>query len=32
MADSTPAAAAFEYPPLHGGKLLLLTAAIAMAT
>ena len=32
MADSTPVAAAFEYPPLHGGKLLLLTAAIAMAT
>jgi DHA2 family multidrug resistance protein len=32
MADSTQAAAAFEYPPLHGSKLLLLTAAIALAT
>ncbi|HMD28996.1 MAG TPA: MFS transporter, partial [Steroidobacteraceae bacterium] len=32
MADPTPAAPAFEYPPLHGGKLLLLTAAIALAT
>jgi DHA2 family multidrug resistance protein len=32
MADSAQAAAAFEYPPLHGGKLLLLTAAIALAT
>jgi MFS transporter, DHA2 family, multidrug resistance protein len=32
MADSTQAAAAFEYPPLRGGKLVLLTAAIALAT
>jgi DHA2 family multidrug resistance protein len=32
MADSIQAAGAFEYPPLHGGKLLFLTAAIAMAT
>jgi DHA2 family multidrug resistance protein len=32
MADSTQAAGAFEYPPLHGGKLLFLTAAIALAT
>jgi MFS transporter, DHA2 family, multidrug resistance protein len=32
MADSTQAAAAFEYPPLHGSKLLLLTTAIALAT
>ena len=32
MADSTQAAPAFEYPPLHGGRLLLLTAAIALAT
>jgi MFS transporter, DHA2 family, multidrug resistance protein len=32
MADSSQAAGAFEYPPLHGGKLLLLTAAIALAT
>jgi DHA2 family multidrug resistance protein len=31
MADSTQAAA-FEYPPLHGGRLLFLTAAIALAT
>src|SRR5271170_1741355 len=32
MADSTQAAPAFEYPPLHGGKLLLLTVAIATAS
>jgi DHA2 family multidrug resistance protein len=32
MADSTQAAAVFEYPPLRGGRLLLLTAAIALAT
>jgi DHA2 family multidrug resistance protein len=32
MADSTQAAGAFEYPPLHGGRLLFLTAAIALAT
>src|SRR5450755_2671634 len=32
MADSAQSAAAFDYPPLHGGKLLFLTAAIATAT
>jgi DHA2 family multidrug resistance protein len=32
MAESTQPADAFEYPPLHGGKLLFLTAAIALAT
>jgi DHA2 family multidrug resistance protein len=32
MADNAPAAAAFDYPPLHGGKLLFLTAAIATAS
>jgi len=32
MADSNQAAGAFEYPPLHGGRLLFLTAAIALAT
>jgi DHA2 family multidrug resistance protein len=32
MAGSTQAAAAFEYSPLHGGKLLFLTAAMALAT
>ncbi|MGO9935166.1 MAG: DHA2 family efflux MFS transporter permease subunit [Steroidobacteraceae bacterium] len=32
MADSAPPAGAFDYPPLRGGKLVLLTAAIAVAT
>jgi DHA2 family multidrug resistance protein len=32
MADTAPTAAAFDYPPLHGGKLLFLTAAIATAS
>jgi DHA2 family multidrug resistance protein len=32
MAESAPAATAYEYPPLHGGKLLFLTAAIATAS
>jgi DHA2 family multidrug resistance protein len=32
MAESAQAAAAYEYPPLHGGKLLFLTAAIATAS
>ncbi|HLZ96847.1 MAG TPA: DHA2 family efflux MFS transporter permease subunit [Steroidobacteraceae bacterium] len=32
MADAPQTAAAFEYPPLHGGKLLFLTAAIATAS
>jgi DHA2 family multidrug resistance protein len=32
MADSTQPGGEFEYPPLHGGKLMLLTAAIALAT
>ncbi len=32
MADSTQPAGEFEYPPLHGGKLMFLTAAIALAT
>jgi MFS transporter, DHA2 family, multidrug resistance protein len=32
MAESAQTAAAYEYPPLHGGKLLFLTAAIATAS
>jgi MFS transporter, DHA2 family, multidrug resistance protein len=32
MGESEQSAAAFEYPPLHGGKLLFLTAAIATAS
>ena len=32
MADSAQPAGEFEYPPLRGGKLLFLTAAIALAT
>jgi MFS transporter, DHA2 family, multidrug resistance protein len=32
MAEPAGSAAAFEYPPLHGGKLLFLTAAIATAS
>lgn len=32
MAESAPNAAAFDYPPLRGGKLLFLTAAIATAS
>ncbi len=32
MGESEQNAAAFEYPPLHGGKLLFLTAAIATAS
>jgi DHA2 family multidrug resistance protein len=32
VAESAPPAAAFEYPPLRGGKLLFLTAAIATAS
>jgi Major Facilitator Superfamily len=32
MAEPAPPAAAFEYPPLRGGKLLFLTAAIATAS
>src|SRR5258708_22222039 len=32
MAEPASPAAAFEYPPLHGGKLLFLTAAIATAS
>ncbi len=32
MADTAQAAAAYEYPPLRGGKLLLLTAAVATAS
>src|SRR6204780_815128 len=32
MAESAQSAAAYEYPPLHGGKLLFLTAAIATAS
>jgi hypothetical protein len=32
MADPAASAAAFEYPPLRGGKLLFLTAAIATAS
>jgi len=32
MAEPARPAAAFEYPPLHGGKLLFLTAAIATAS
>src|SRR5271167_1826419 len=32
MAESTQSAGAFEYPPLRGGKLLFLTAAIGLAT
>ncbi len=32
MAEPAPTAPAFEYPPLHGGKLLFLTAAIATAS
>src|SRR5258708_14440582 len=32
MAEPASPAAAFEYPTLHGGKLLLLTAAIATAS
>jgi MFS transporter, DHA2 family, multidrug resistance protein len=32
MAESAQAATAYEYPPLHGGKLLFLTAAIATAS
>jgi MFS transporter, DHA2 family, multidrug resistance protein len=32
MAESAPGATAYEYPPLHGGKLLFLTAAIATAS
>ena len=32
MAERPPPAAAFEYPPLRGGKLLLLTVAIATAS
>jgi MFS transporter, DHA2 family, multidrug resistance protein len=32
MADPAPPAAALEYPPLRGGKLLFLTAAIATAS
>src|SRR6266481_4241891 len=32
MAEPERPAAAFEYPPLHGGKLLFLTAAIATAS
>ena len=32
MADPVRPAAAYEYPPLHGGKLLFLTAAIATAS
>jgi DHA2 family multidrug resistance protein len=32
MAESAPPATAYEYPPLHGGKLLFLTAAIATAS
>jgi DHA2 family multidrug resistance protein len=32
MADAQEAAAAYEYPPLRGGKLLFLTAAIATAS
>ena len=32
MAESGPLAAAYEYPPLRGGKLLFLTAAIATAS
>jgi DHA2 family multidrug resistance protein len=31
MADPLPSAAKYEYPPLHGAKLLFLTAAIATA-
>jgi MFS transporter, DHA2 family, multidrug resistance protein len=32
MAESAQTAPAYEYPPLHGGKLLFLTAAIATAS
>ncbi|MGO9990913.1 MAG: DHA2 family efflux MFS transporter permease subunit [Steroidobacteraceae bacterium] len=32
MADTPQAAAAYEYPPLRGGKLLFLTAAVATAS
>src|SRR5208282_2537560 len=32
MADTPHAAAAYEYPPLRGGKLLFLTAAVATAS
>lgn len=32
MAESAPPDTAYEYPPLHGGKLLFLTAAIATAS
>src|SRR5271156_6798784 len=32
MADPAQPASAFEYPPLRGGKLLFLTAAIGLAT
>jgi DHA2 family multidrug resistance protein len=32
MAESTQPDGKFEYPPLHGGKLMFLTAAIALAT
>jgi len=32
MAEPSPLATAYEYPPLHGGKLLFLTAAIATAS
>jgi MFS transporter, DHA2 family, multidrug resistance protein len=32
MSESTRSAGAFEYPPLRGGKLVFLTAAIALAT
>jgi MFS transporter, DHA2 family, multidrug resistance protein len=32
MSDSIKSAGAFDHPPLHGGKLMFLTAAIALAT
>ena len=32
MSESTPSTGAFEYPPLRGGKLVFLTAAIALAS